>query len=461
MPSLINRTLTEHRGSPRIYLDDAILDELEVDSENPFYDRIWQDDKLILRLNPNGKYKISSKAKNSSRVHVIDINLAKLSELFDLNSKLRIAIKKGSIIIKRHAIESAIKLRESSFLEALSQNKLTMASLCHGGGLLDHAMHSGFKKADISTSVSFAVEIDDRYLNSSIRNNPHLFNDQSVYINSDIADVNPHNMTQVNVLTAGLPCTGASLSGKSKNKLSFAEEHESAGACFFSFLNIVKGCGAALVVLENVKQYIGTASFAVIKSVLGSLGFDLLTDVYVGTDFGATERRERMVCLALSKGLNKSNVLSSISEHLEGLKTPSTPIADILDDVPLDHPSWKEVEYLKLKEEKDRNLGKGFRMQLLEPSAESCGVLGAGYAKARSTEARMLHPINKALSRLFNKREHARIKKAPESIVDGLSETVAHQILGNGVIVSLFEALAYSIGVVAKRQLPLTVRPAA
>ncbi|WP_263972589.1 hypothetical protein [Pseudoalteromonas nigrifaciens] len=31
MPTLINRNLTQHRGSPRIYLDDALLDELGVD----------------------------------------------------------------------------------------------------------------------------------------------------------------------------------------------------------------------------------------------------------------------------------------------------------------------------------------------------------------------------------------------------------------------------------------------
>lgn len=100
MPTLINRNLTQHRGSPRIYLDDALLDELGVDCENPFYDRIWHEDKLILRINESGQYKVSSKQKGGNRVNVIDINTAKLGSIFPENAKLRIAIKQGSIVIK-------------------------------------------------------------------------------------------------------------------------------------------------------------------------------------------------------------------------------------------------------------------------------------------------------------------------------------------------------------------------
>lgn len=453
MPTLINRNLTQHRGSPRIYLDDALLDELGVDCENPFYDRIWHEDKLILRINESGQYKVSSKQKAGNRVNVIDINTAKLGSIFPENAKLRIAIKQGSIVIKAHASESAIKMREESFIAAVNAGSITAGSLFHGGGLLDWGMHAGFEKSKINSTTSYAVEIDSRYLNASMKNNSHLFDANTIFINSDVADVHTHNMAQVNILYAGIPCQGASISGISKNKLSFAEQHESAGACFFSFLNIAKGTNAAVIVIENVKAYISTASFAVIKSVLGSLGYDLHTDVYLGTDYGASERRERMVCIAVSKGLNFDNMLNEIADHIKACKTPHTPLADVLETLPLDHSAWKEVEYLKLKQVKDKAAGKGFRMQILEPTDETCGCLGSGYFKSRSTEPRLAHPTDKSLSRLFTKAEHARIKRAPEKIVDGLSETVAHQVLGNGVIVSLFEAIAFSIGVISKRSL--------
>ena len=134
-----------------------------------------------------------------------------------------------------------------------------------------------------------------------------------------------------------------------------------------------------------------------------------------------------------------------IEQVIETHKCSPTPLNNILDDVALDHDSWKAVTYLKDKAKRDADSGKGFAMQILNKDAPHCGTIGAGYAKARSTEPRLQHPTNPELSRLFNSLEHARIKGAPESIVDGLSETVAHQILGNGVIVPLFEAVAKSI----------------
>lgn len=446
MTALINRTLTEHRGSPRIYLDDALLDELGVNQESPHYDRLWEGNKLILKLSDNGKYKVSSKVKSGGRVNVIDINTSKLSDIFEVNSKLRIIIKKGLVVIQAHSSELAIKQREDRFINAIVNNtELKKGSTFHGGGVMDNALYSGFAKSGVASVVSFAIEIDSRYLNSSMINNEHIFNKETVFINSDIALVHTHNMQQVDILSGGIPCTGASLSGRAKNKLQFAESHESAGACFFSFLNIVKGSNPSVVIIENVKQYMKTASFEVIKSVLASLGYDLMVDVYNGLDFNASESRNRMVCIAISKGLNSDGFLSSIEEKIQGKKSPPTPIADILDDIPLNDPSWKEVAYLKDKAKRDLEAGKGFAMQILDSDAKYCGVLGAGYAKSRSTEPRLCHPVNAVLSRLFNKREHARIKKAPEYIVDGLSETVAHQVLGNGVIWSLFDVIGQAI----------------
>lgn len=460
MPTLINRNLTEHRGSPRIYLDDKFLDGLEFNPEKPFYDRVWHGDKLVCVPSDSGTYTISSKKKAGGYVNVIDINTKELTKLFNVGDLLRISIRKGALIVQAHASLGDVVEREERFISALRNNeKITVGSLCHGGGIMDAAMHEGFNKSKLSSVVSYAVEIDSRYLQSSMKNNKHIFDSNTVYINSDIAHVHTHGMRKVHVLLAGLPCQGASLSGISKNKIQFAEQHETAGACFFSMLNIVMGSQPAVVVLENVKAYIKTASFAVIKSVLGSLGYDLLVNVYNGLDFAASESRERMVCIAVSKGLNAGGMLDDIENMIESLKVPSTPLADVLDDLDLDHPAWKEVSYLKEKQIRDKAANKGFAMQILTRDDKSCGCIGSGYAKARSTEPRLQHPTNPNLSRLFNKNEHARIKKAPVSIVAGLSETVGHQILGNGVVFSLFVAIAQSIGMVAREQLGKIVNP--
>lgn len=53
--------------------------------------------------------------------------------------------------------------------------------------------------------------------------------------------------------------------------------------------------------------------------------------------------------------------------------------------------------------------------------------------------------ISKA-TRLLNPNEHARVKRVPEFLISGLPATTAHEILGNGVIYSLFKAIGRRLG---------------
>ncbi len=124
---------------------------------------------------------------------------------------------------------------------------------------------------------------------------------------------------------------------------------------------------------------------------------------------------------------------------------PAT-VQDILEDVPADSPRWKEFNYLADKEIKDLAAGKGFRRQLLTEAADKCGTIGRHYNKCRSTEPFLIHPENDKLSRLFTPKEHARLKGIPDGIVKGISDTIAHQILGQSVIWPVFQAVGKQIG---------------
>jgi DNA (cytosine-5)-methyltransferase 1 len=455
MASLLNRKLKEHRNSPRIYIDEAALFDFapslkrtqSAEKSLLKYNRVWNDDSLVLELDHKGEYTLSTKIKDGVLVPVLDINNKKLGELFDHNQELRIAIKSGRLTIKAHASETDIESRENDIISLLNKNgTLQVGSLFHGGGFLDVSMHNGFSNAGVKTTTSFAVEMEARYLNASRNNNKKIFNPKTFFVYSDVALVNYNNMPKCSLLLAGLPCTGASNAGKAKNKLEFAESHNSAGACFFSFLNAVKSSNPAVVVIENVKQYLGTASYVIIKSVLGQLGYNLQSVVLNGADYGSFEKRERMVCIAISKGLGTEITFEKILQSIEGMKNnKTTKLKELLDDLPLDDSAWKEVTYLKAKAISDRAAGKGFEMQFLTEESTSCGVIGAGYQKARSTEPRLLHPTNPDLSRLLTPQEHARIKTHDSNIIEGLPATHAHAILGNGVIGKVFEAVGYSL----------------
>ncbi len=58
----------------------------------------------------------------------------------------------------------------------------------------------------------------------------------------------------------------------------------------------------------------------------------------------------------------------------------------------------------------------------------------------------LIHPLQSALSRLFTPQEHAAAKTIPYGLVEGNSETVMHEILGQSVIFAKFEAFAFAVG---------------
>lgn len=261
-------------------------------------------------------------------------------------------------------------------------------------------------------------------------------------------------MPQLDFVCGGIPCTGASRAGVSKNKLQFAEEHSTAGTLFFDYLEFVKATNPAVALVENVPEYGKSSSMAVIRSVLGSLGYDLFEAVLDGSEFGAIEARKRLCLVAITKGLGGSVefVFPSASPGVQPGKQAT--LADVLEDIPLDSDRWKSYDYLAAKEERDIAAGKGFSRQLVRPDARTVGTIGRGYSKARSTEPFLQHPTSPDLSRLFTPVEHARIKGIPEYLVDGLAATTAHEVLGQSVIYPVFHSVGYAIGA-AIQGLPL------
>ena len=173
--------------------------------------------------------------------------------------------------------------------------------------------------------------MESKYLDSSLSNNPELWNEDSIVIESPIQSVNlSRNPPEVDFILAGIPCTGASKAGRTSNKLKFAESHDEAGACFFHFLEFVKALNPVGLVIENVPEYQNTASMVVIRSVLQSLGYKIQERVLSGNEFGVLEERKRLCCIAISEGVEGFD----LDKVVPSRQKPNT-INDILDAVPL------------------------------------------------------------------------------------------------------------------------------
>lgn len=390
-------------------------------------------------------FTVSKRDRRGTVVPLIEVRSKVLSDVFENIERVRVAIRHGRIIITALHIETRVRERVKRLVEKLRNGEpLAVASLCHGAGVMDKALHSGLRRAGVKAFVQVGVEVDPEYLDTSLDNNPELWTENSVAICSDIREVNwGRNPTPCEAIFAGLPCTGASKAGRSKNKLSMAEEHSTAGALFVDFLDAVKALNPCFAVIENVPEYQSSASMVVIRSVLESLGYVLKEAVLNGNDLGALERRNRMVLVAVSRGLPD---VFDFSE-LVTLREKEESISEILENVPLDSDRYKPFTYLADKEVRDKAAGKGFRRQLLSGTEGYCGTIGRLYAKCRGTEPYLVHPTDPQLSRLLTPVEHARVKGIPESIISGLADTTAHEVLGQSVIYPMFESVGLELGV--------------
>lgn len=443
MATIINTRIGTHRGKPRIWLEGRKLTREGIEVGSRFDVKVVKDE-LRLVLNPEGQFTVSRRTRNNNTLPIIDLTMSQVAELFDGVDEVRVSVHNKKIRISAHEQVDKIARREQRILDKVTNgDALAGFSIFHGGGVLDKAVHHGLASKGVDSKMSLVVELESKYIESSLRNNPELFSKSTTVVHSDMRKVNLEGMPETDIASFGVPCVGASRSGRSKNKIANAEEHELAGSLFYYTLKFVETLNPAVLILENVKEYATTTSMTIIRSVLGFAGYDLYETVANGNEFGALENRDRLVMVGVSKGLSQSFDLSGLAP----VKVKEHSLNEVLEPLPLDSTRWKSYDYLKRKAIEDKAKGRGFARQMLTGEEGYCGTIGRGYNKARSTEPFIVHPTDPELSRLLTPTEHARVKGVPESVVAGISsETTAHEILGQSVICPVFQAVGAHIG---------------
>jgi len=449
MITIINTKLGENRGVPRIWLEGSKLEHAFMPGDK--IDVTIDPDKKQVSVNcsSNGKYSVSKRNRNGKCWPLIELRNAAFRDIFNNDMMLRVVVKKGVVLIEAHGDNLKVIKRVKQFITKIKNNvPLSIASLFSGGGVLDRAISDGLHHAGIESYTKFAVEIESKYLNAMIANQPQLFKDDSILIESAIEFVELRKPPLIDFLIAGIPCTGASRAGKSKNKIKEAEFHNSAGACFYYALQFISACRPLYILLENVSEYIKSTSMAVIRSVLSTLGYELSESVLNGVEFGTLENRDRMCLVASLKGVPKFQL-----DKVKPIKQKPQNLSSVLEDIPLEAKCWREYQHLAEKEKRDLEAGKGFKRAMYDGSEESVSTIRRLYNKAGSCDQYLIHRSEKKLSRLFTPIEHARIKGIPEDIIKGVSTTTAHEILGQSICFPVFEAVGVSLGGCFKRSI--------
>lgn len=440
--SHIYTRIAKHRGKNRLWLEGRKLERANFVPGSRF-SMTWDPEtsKVLIIPDEAGAHKVSRKERNGREIPIIDVLGKQIDEMFGEGlERAKVTVKKGQMTIEIHPDDAATKERFDRLVDAVKNNKpLLTGALAHGGGVIDHAIHTGLEDMGIQSRLQFAVEMDADTLEASATNNP-IWSDDSILIEAPMQEVDMEDFPKVDILIAGLPCVGASRSGKSKNGITVAEEHPTAGALFVPFLRTVKRTNPAVVVLENVPEYENEISAKVIRAVLNTWGYSIYETTFSGNDMGALENRKRWCMVAVS------NQFTIDFENLLPSREKEKTLGEILQDIDPDNAIWKDVSYLITKQTRDKANGKGFNLNWVDGSSTKVGTIGAGYAKNRSTEPRIAHPTKENWSRLLTPEEHAAVKTIPPELVEGLSLTLAHKILGNSCIWSAFRSVGRLIG---------------
>lgn len=285
------------------------------------------------------------------------LNSAKLlAELPDLAAVRIVVPRPGRIVIEVLASDVRRLARLDRAWARLTQgDSLFIGSVSHGGGVMSHTLHRGFAQAGIDCVMCFANEIRPELLDHAVRVNDAWESDTVALAAplQEIAFDQVAELPMVDVLEAGLPCSGASVSGRAKRGLALAEAHPQVSHLVAGFLALIVRVYPVVIVIENVVPYLSSGSAWILRNQLADWGYEVQELVFRGSEFNALEDRERAVLVAVTHG---------IEFDLGALDRPARQrlrLGDILDDIPPASSRWSPVTGLKTKQVRDEAEGKG------------------------------------------------------------------------------------------------------
>lgn len=439
------RNITQNKGAPRLWLEGKAPEQVGF-KPGARYDILvdTESKRVSLKLIEAGYRTVSQKERNGKTIPVIDINSKLILQVFEGMNCVRVIMRTNEI----HIIPEVVEVKKTERLNRLdakiqSGQPLTIGSISHGGGILSHALHKGLGQAGFNTKLSFANDIRDDLLEQASLVNDAWSSD-TVRVNAPMQSLvlDSWMMSKlgfVDVLEMGIPCSGASVAGRSKNGTSMAEQHEEVGHLIAPAIQLIGQLNPVAVLLENVKPYQSTASMWILRHSLRDMGYQVHESVLDAGDFNELEHRERLCMVAVTAG---------IDFDFDALVKPAKvnrKLGEVLEHVPDDDKRWSTFDYLVKHQQKHAAKGNGFSMQLFDEQSDHINTITKGYAKIRSTDPKIRNARNGLLRQLTLK-EHARVKGIPEEIVSGMNLTSGHEMLGQSVCYAPFVAVGELLG---------------
>lgn len=388
---------------------------------------------------------------------------------FDLHNKsvLKTFLNVGRVFIELSLNEVIISIRRSD--EQLQQRielftkrrkrkePIVIGDICSGIGGLSYSLSSGLLRNGTGARLAFAIDYHKETMEAASNNNI-TYDEDTSFFNCSLEQTPIDRLSQVDLLTVGLSCKGASLQARSGKKISAPELHPEAGWLPMALIPILTSpiVNPLMVCFENVQAWLDTVSVHMLKELMSRLGYTTSEFIIDSNEHGGFESRKRACLLFLTNGLEVDLTLNDAKPNSKLISTLLTDYSE-LPPVPRDincsvseRNGWYPKQTLIERELKAINEGRGHRMKIIGDKDLSISTLCASYGKGvRLDESCVESPCGLWL-RLLTPEEHCRMKSLPEAFVKDIPKTLAHQFMGNTVEKKGWEWLGEKMSIALK-----------
>jgi DNA (cytosine-5)-methyltransferase 1 len=433
-----NLKVGENRGKRRVWIEGNALLKGGY-SPGTRFNIIREGSTLTLVADAAGTNQVSGRKRGSSELPIIDLNNRDLDALFAGYDRMVVKFYASRIVIT--PTKTALK-KAARVLAALSVGVFV------GGGLLSHSAEAaGFP-------VAAAVEINHDFAEVHQANHPGLHSVcgiQDADLETIAAQVGP-----VGLYHGGVPCEPYSAIRRNDgtntkvDKTLPPEAHELGDMTYWN-LRAIEIFNPHTVVLEEVPQYLDSASGYITQHVLHRLGYTVDSRVFNSADFGGLTARKRAVIVATTFDRVDWPEPVPATRRLLDILTPAEDSSCEWFTRTTPSKSWLFDHWAK-----QQARGNGLFSAIVDYDDLTIGTIKKRYLAGQGDNQVVLHPADReklkvdamdptVRYRWLTVNEIKRLMDLPDSYYLGETKTTAGEILGQGVHVGMFTAIIKSV----------------
>ena len=416
-PRISTTTIGRHKDAPRVWLEGRYLLDAGFEPTNRIQVEFTKG-QVVIRLAKDGLRIVSS--KRQGQIPVLDLNSTALTEAFGPISTLQVHIAVGEITLTPS---------HTDILRASRCRNGKEGSIFSGGGLLTEAARlAGYQPA-------FAIEVNPQYADIYEKNH-----DVQMF-NLSVEDAPLDQLPPVELLTLSPPCEPYSvarrrdkITGAKRDRSLPPEAHPLSDLTIWAAY-IIRKLNPATVVIEQAPGYLTSATGYMIQHFLKRAGYTVEARVLDPRDYGELTGRRRTVIVAHS---------GSNFQWPQPSRATQT-FADIRDDESILQDQYFTAEtkpWLVNHWNTQIAKGNGFASTQISDDSTSVPCITKRYMAGQGTGAVVKNTITENCWRWLTLNEIRKLHRIPDSYqLSDSSKTLSGEIIGQGVIVSLFKTI--------------------